>query len=190
MTYEIDIEMGRSAHDIDTAQLHTALLKALHVEEVAGAILSVTLVDNPTIHRINSDHLQHDYPTDVISFPLDWRHPERNAPDSIPSGRAAGAWVEGEIVASVDYANAEAVRQAWDLQSELTLYAVHGMLHICGYDDCNPSEKQCMQARETAVFRALGYQTIPRRSDGEVSSTATDSSSRLLPPGHPQEPTE
>ena len=165
MDYEIDID-GCPA-SIDVMALNNALESALRVEEVSEAVLSVTVVDNPTIHRLNRDHLQHDYPTDVISFQLDWSHADRNQPPGTATDRSKDARIEGEIVASVEYAQAEALAHGWTVQSELTLYVIHGMLHICGYDDLTPTEKQMMRARESAVFQQLGYDNIPRRSEDE-----------------------
>ena len=124
------------------------------------AVLSVTLVDNPTMHRLNREHLQHDYPTDVISFPLEWMCGNESCEDRIGylDGRAKGALIEGEIVVSVDYAEEMARRCGWTTQNELTLYAVHGMLHICGYDDLTTDEKQVMRSREKAILGHLGIE--------------------------------
>ncbi|MEZ6130429.1 MAG: rRNA maturation RNase YbeY [Planctomycetaceae bacterium] len=138
--------------------LKAALEHALTVECVASAVLSLTVVDNATIHVLNRTHLKHDYPTDVISFPLDWNCEE----DSLETrllrceGRAAAAAIEGEIVVSVDYAQEMAARCGWSTQDELTLYAIHGMLHICGYDDLTSQEKEIMRSRERAILNGLG----------------------------------
>ena len=48
----------------------------------------------------------------------------------------------------------------WTASNELTLYVVHGLLHICGYDDLTPAEKQIMRGRERAVLHALGLQPV------------------------------
>lgn len=163
MTFEVDITARSFFRDVDLNDLETSLIQALHVEAVAEAVLSVTLTDNADIHRINREHLQHDYPTDVISFQLEWSHPDRDQPEHTADGRSAGARIEGEIIASVEYAAAEAAQQGWDVQSELTLYVIHGMLHICGYDDLEFAEKDVMRAREAAVLNQLGRPVIPRR---------------------------
>ena len=44
----------------------------------------------------------------------------------------------------------------WPVQSELTLYVIHGMLHICGYDDLTDDERVLMRSREAAILTALG----------------------------------
>lgn len=170
MTYEVDITANMQCVDVDLMALRQAVIQSLHIESIAEAVLSVSLVDNPTIHEINLHHLQHDCPTDVISFQLDWTHPNSHSPGSGPDGRSAGAHIEGEIVVGIEYARAEAERLGWELQSELTLYVVHGMLHICGYDDLDPAEKQMMRVREATVLDQLGLPKIPGHDDAELHS--------------------
>ena len=167
MAFEIDIscdhdsaavDCGHDSTIVDCDSIQAALVSALEQEEVRTAVLSVTLVDNPTMHRLNREHLQHDYPTDVISFPLEWMCGDESLEDraGFAEGRAKDALIEGEIVVSVDYAQEMAKRCGWTTQNELTLYAVHGMLHICGYDDLTPDEKQLMRLREKAILGHLG----------------------------------
>src|SRR5690606_12465761 len=71
MPFEIDISNHQSVLPLPTDVLRQSLLTALHAEQVASAVLSISIVDNATIHRLNREHLQHDYPTDVISFALE-----------------------------------------------------------------------------------------------------------------------
>lgn len=159
MAFEIDVSCDpRVTCPPDLTQLKAALQHALQTEQVDSAVLSLTVVDNPTIHRLNWDHLQHDYPTDVISFALDWSCLTDTLENRLllSSGRSAGASIEGEIVVSHDYAHQMAERCGWSTQDELTLYTIHGMLHICGYDDLTTSEKQIMRSREIAILQGLG----------------------------------
>lgn len=177
---EIDISLEWHDQPVDVEQLRAALEHALEIEQVSSAILSVTIVDNKSIHSINRDHLQHDFPTDVISFGLEWLHPKKEAPDSQPTHRAAGASIEGEIVVGGEYAAEAAESAGWAVQNELTLYAVHGMLHICGYDDLSPYEKQIMRSREKSILSGLGL--TPEYPDDDppgISSSASDSEPSL-----------
>jgi probable rRNA maturation factor len=162
MTFEVDITTDSQFGSVGLERLQQSVVQALQIESVAEAVLSVTLVDNAAIHEINRQYLQHDFATDVISFQLDWTHPELDAPGTASRDRSAGAHIQGEIIASIEYAAGEADRLDWELQSELTLYVIHGMLHICGYDDLDPTEKQIMQARESAILNQLGLSEIPR----------------------------
>lgn len=158
MTFEIDISKTDVSDDIDVAAIRAAVEHGLRVEGVEAAVLSVSIVDNATIHRLNREHLQHDYPTDVISFQLDWMCADATseARSQLSEGRSHNASIEGEIVVSSEYAAEMAPQCGWSSQDELTLYAIHGMLHICGYDDLTPDEKELMRSRERAVLKGLG----------------------------------
>lgn len=189
--FEIDISNRQSSLVFDENRVQAAVLRALAIEQVASAVLSISIVDNAAIHVINRDHLQHDYPTDVISFQLDFVSADElpsdedfeddaededeqfsddddpidegddvNSGELLREGRAAGAAIEGEIIASAEMAVSMAADGKWSAEAELTLYIVHGLLHICGYDDLTPEEKCIMRARERAILSELGLTAI------------------------------
>jgi rRNA maturation RNase YbeY len=83
-----------------------------------------------------------------------------NSGELLREGRAAGAAIEGEIIASAEMAVSMAADGKWSAEAELTLYIVHGLLHICGYDDLTPEEKCIMRARERAILSELGLTAI------------------------------
>ena len=102
--------------------------------------IGVRVTTNTEIHRINHTHLQHDYPTDVISF--DYGSSENR--------------IEGELVVSVETAEHEASVIGWSSHHELTLYLVHGTLHIAGMDDQQASDRLEMRQAEHQVLAQLG----------------------------------
>ena len=103
----------------------------------AGQI-SVAIVDDQAIQEINRQYLNHDYPTDVISFDLtDHDAKQHDEP-----------YLEGEVIVSWQTAHRVASENQWDPALELLLYVVHGMLHIVGLDDCSPAQTQQMRERE------------------------------------------
>ncbi|MFO0892259.1 MAG: rRNA maturation RNase YbeY [Isosphaeraceae bacterium] len=115
--------------------------RVLEGEGIRHAQVSMALVDDETIRRINKHHLDHDWPTDVISFPL-----------SEP-----GATVfAGELLVSAEMAKATAAEIGADPLAELALYVVHGLLHLCGYDDRSEEERELMRRREDEVLRREG----------------------------------
>ena len=160
MSFEIDICDNHPEQSVDVTALRAAVEHALRVEEVRAAILSITVVDDPTIHTLNRDHLDHDYPTDVISFQLDWSAADRDQPSLTDTRRSAGAAIEGEIVTSLDYAQQSAPAGHWNTTAELTLYVIHGLLHICGYDDLTADEKRVMRDRERSILSGLGLEPV------------------------------
>lgn len=160
MAFEIDISSSQNIFSVDAGRLTHAIERALEIEQVASAVLSVSVVDNKAIHEINREHLQHDFPTDVISFQLDWAF-DQEAPEDAPAGlRAAGAMIEGEIIASAEMAAEMASYGQWTAMNELTLYVIHGLLHICGYDDLNAEEKVIMRMRERTILNSLGLNPV------------------------------
>lgn len=176
MTFEIDISSQQNILPVNIHELRSALIHALRAEQVAAAVLSISIVDNPAIHRLNRDHLQHDYPTDVISFALELSAPD-DADDEHDDGRehsdtaaglplrAAGATIEGEIVASAEMARDMAAEGQWTAHAELTLYLVHGLLHLCGYDDLTPVEQSLMRQRERTIMAGLGLTAVYAEDD-------------------------
>jgi probable rRNA maturation factor len=132
---------------LDVARLAAAVQLALADEGCEEASVSVAIVDNPTIHRLNRQFLEHDYPTDVLSFVLEPR-PQ----------------LEGEIIASIDTARTEAAEAAWAAEDELLLYVVHGALHLAGYLDKDPDDAAEMRAAERDVLSRLGVTVSPHDS--------------------------
>ena len=201
MSFEIDVSCQCKTQSVDLKLIQAAIEHGLRIEGVESAVLSVSVVDNATIHELNRQHLNHDYPTDVISFQLDWfslnetadegdwgedegdsddaaitetsnTAPFAEAKPAAVSGRSAGCGIEGEIIVSAEYAAESAATVGWTMQDELTLYAVHGMLHICGYDDLTPDEKFIMRARQRAVLEGLGL--TPQHPADEPTSDSSD----------------
>lgn len=138
MAHRFPISCPQKLVTIDRAQIRAAAQAVLHGEGVRSAEISLAFVDNPTIHRINRQFLDHDEPTDVISFPL------------------GDNPLSGELVIGVEVARAEATARGHDVQAELTLYVIHGLLHLCGYDDHRAADRQAMRRRERHYLGLLG----------------------------------
>lgn len=125
---------------VDARRLRLGVKAALALGGVDDGVVSVALVDDPTIHEMNVRHLQHDYPTDVLSFLIE----------------QDGNRIEGDIVASVDTAAREAPKYGWSAEDELLLYVVHGALHLAGFDDLTPAKRKTMRAAECQVLAQFG----------------------------------
>lgn len=165
LTVPLTIELGETAED-DTdpwssclvdwdAELEQRVIQAVWAAAELGGFddgwIGVMVTDDATIHQINRRHLEHDYPTDVISFAYE----------------QAGRHVEGELVVSLCTARRMAEQYGWDWRQELLLYVAHGTLHICGYDDGTADEQARMRSAERAVLQKLG---IPLPDPGACGS--------------------
>jgi probable rRNA maturation factor len=141
----ISIASPQEAVPIDRGRLRQVARAVLDGEGVADAEISLAFVDNATIHQLNRRYLGHDEPTDVLSFPLSEANARRLA---------------GELVIGAEVARAQAEGRGHDVQAELALYVIHGLLHLCGYDDKTPEHTAAMRARERHYLRELGLPDI------------------------------
>src|SRR4051794_24144792 len=117
---KISIASPQEVVPIDRGRMREVVRAVLEGEGAADAEISLAFVDNPTIHRLNKRFLDHDEPTDVLSFPL---------------SEAKGGKLSGELVIGAEVALAQAQERGHDVQAELALYVIHGLLHLCGHDD-------------------------------------------------------
>lgn len=115
-----------------------------------SAEVSVSFVDNETIHELNREHRGVDRPTDVLSFPLG----ENGVYDT---NLDTGAKLLGDIVISVPKAMEQAELYNHSLQREIGFLTVHSMLHLLGYDHENGGmEEVRMREKEETVLTKIG----------------------------------
>jgi probable rRNA maturation factor len=145
--YRIDVTNRQPALRVNARRLRLGVRRVLERERVAEAEISIAVVNDAEIHKLNRRHLQHDYPTDVLSFLL-----EREG----PRGPRRARRIEGEVVVSADTARRRAAEFDWHPAWELLLYVVHGTLHLCGYDDRTPPRRRQMRRRERAILKNWG----------------------------------
>lgn len=117
-----------------------------------GLSVSLVLCDDDLIHELNLHYLGHDYPTDVLSFPLgaETTQPTQNGLPDDPEGQMLG-----EIIISVETAERNAKKYRQTLESELLRLAIHGTLHLLGYDDETPPQRRLMRRKERIYLKRL-----------------------------------
>jgi probable rRNA maturation factor len=106
------------------------------------AELSVILTNDRSIRVLNREWRGYDKPTNVLSFPT-------------PAGHG-GARLLGDIVISYETTAAEAKAQRKRFDHHLAHLAVHGLLHLLGYDHESDSDAEAMERRERRVLARLG----------------------------------
>ena len=153
----VEISDTQSHLAIDPEELARQVRATLASEGVARASISLAVVDDATIRAINLRHLDHDWPTVVISFVLsDADDPE----------------LSGELVVSAETAATTARQAGVPPRDELALYMVHGLLHLCGYDDEADEARGLMRRREGEILAELGLTNtftaagLPEDADG------------------------
>ncbi|GHT15312.1 hypothetical protein FACS1894170_12810 [Planctomycetales bacterium] len=127
---------------VDMSVIRTVCEKILDDLDIRSGNINVVLVDSKTIHQYNVDFLHHDYPTDVISFPTEYRKEEHH--------------LEGELLVCSEVAQERAKEFGWTPQEELMLYVIHGLLHLVGFDDKAPEAKEIMRHKEREYLAFTG----------------------------------
>ncbi|MDA0587966.1 MAG: rRNA maturation RNase YbeY [Planctomycetota bacterium] len=159
--YQVDVADHQDCLSVETEAVREIVRQTLAAEEIVAATISVAIVGNSTMHELNRQYLSHDYETDVLSFLLESTGGDEEA-SGIPRG--TGKTIDGEIIVSSEYAAMMASEFGWQPLDELTLYIVHGLLHLCGYDDLTDAELPVMRQREREVLALLGLeQPLPTR---------------------------
>ncbi|WP_424162792.1 rRNA maturation RNase YbeY [Bacillus amyloliquefaciens] len=118
------------------------------------AEVSVTIVTNDEIREINRDYRGKDTPTDVISFAL-----EEEGEDEVEIVGADMPPVLGDIIISADRTKEQAEEYGHSFMRELGFLAVHGFLHLLGYDHMTKEEEEEMFSKQKDLLDEYG---LPR----------------------------
>ena len=152
----IQVKFETTADEVAESDLIQATKRVLEQHDRSTATVSIAVVDDGEMHDLNRRYLQHDYPTDVLSFKL--------SDDDEP--------LDGEIIVSIDTARTQAGDHHWPVAAELMLYVVHGTLHLLGYDDHQEDERRTMYRTQRRILAELGH---PMNDDDELSMKGTSS---------------
>jgi probable rRNA maturation factor len=107
---------------------------------------SVVLVGDAEMSRLHEQFMQIAGPTDVLTFPMD--------------EDARGRVTAGEVFVCVPEARRRSKDHGSTLNHEVLLYALHGMLHLCGYDDTTPAAYRRMHRAEDRLLTQLGVGAV------------------------------
>jgi probable rRNA maturation factor len=146
----IDIARESSLWDAEPAaeavieRAVAAALAAARLDHVPAAELSVVLSDDAGIRRLNGQWRSKDRPTNVLSFP------------AAPPHAIAAAPLIGDIVLAHETIAREAAADAIAFEDHLAHLAVHGLLHLFGYDHLDDEDAEAMESLETRILADLG----------------------------------
>ncbi len=127
-------------------KLKTALEIASNIHGLAECEMSIILIDNTEIKRLNCEYRHQDHITDVISFALN---------DTL----TLFSWEKkelGDIYISVERAEQQRVEYGHSFERELCYLAVHGLLHLLGFDHLNSKEQKIMREKEEQIMIQVG----------------------------------
>lgn len=111
-----------------------AITHALREAGIEEAEISCAIVSDSEIHAMNLQYLRHDFPTDIITFPLEERP------------------LEAELIISADTARRQAREYGVPMREECARLAIHGILHLSGFDDGDAPSREEMKKREDKLL--------------------------------------
>lgn len=125
--------------------MEKVLLHGLAKLNIDNVEFNVIIVDNAYIHQLNRDYRHIDRETDVITFALE------DDKTFNPEER-----VLGDIYISIDKAISQSEEYAHSLERELCFLAVHGLLHLLGYDHMTKEEEEVMFKLQGEILDEMG----------------------------------
>jgi probable rRNA maturation factor len=145
LSFCIDVTVADDVPPPDLNSLREAVAHTLESLRCQAAEVRVSIVSDATMATLNERFLGHDGPTDCITFDL---------------SDSDDATIDGEIVVSADTALRQAAIREHDPKHEIALYAIHGTLHLLGFDDKSPESAAEMHAIEDKLLTELGIGPI------------------------------
>jgi probable rRNA maturation factor len=129
---------------IETSFIRDVVLSALRIAGYPQpSDVSVALVDDAYIRVLNREYRGVDQPTDVLAFPM----------ESDSSARADPAL--GDIVISLERAREQARQFKHPIRREVALLAVHGLLHLLGYEDDSEAGASAMWSKQKQLLEQI-----------------------------------
>lgn len=137
-----------------TTLLNKAVREAIRLSDGSEeAEVSLMLVDDRRIHALNKEYRGVDRPTDVLSFAL-----QEETEEEAAFGFEFEDEMLGDIIISVERARMQAEEYGHSLEREIAYLAVHGTLHLLGYDHEAELDKEEMRRKEEEVMACLGLE--------------------------------
>ncbi len=152
---EIEITQTDQSLDIDTRQLRRTTNHVIEQSSVTSATISLVIVNNQTITRLQKKFFDQPESTDVLSFDL------RDNPHDDTA-------LDCEIIINAQRALEVAQDQNLDPLAELNLYLVHGLLHQLDFDDQTHQEAQTMHKKEDQLLQQLGFGKVFQSGNKEI----------------------
>ena len=148
----VHVNNQQSLFDVFADRITAAVRSVLEAHHVMTGEISVAIVDDARIQHLNRTHLNHDFPTDVLSFLYESQRP-----------KGMDRKIDGELVVSADTARRVGREYGLAEHDELLLYVVHGTLHLVGFDDDTDEARLHMRNQERQHMRQLGIK-LPEES--------------------------
>jgi probable rRNA maturation factor len=134
---------------VSAETLRRAALAAVeHAGQDEPYEVAIVVTGDEALQELSSRFLGADRPTDVLAFPDDTRGPFVGAPGH--------PRYLGDVVVSLPRAEAQAREASHDLEAELQLLVIHGVLHLLGYDDVTEEDRSAMWSAQRTILKRMG----------------------------------
>ncbi len=146
MSVEIANESGVTVDERSLEQLARFVLTELGVHPLVE--LSIRLVDVEAMTALHVHFMDEPGPTDVLAFPMDELHDQRDdveSPDAPPT-------LLGDVVLCPAVADQQAREAGHSTEAELHLLCTHGILHLLGYDHADAAQEREMFGEQTRLL--------------------------------------
>ena len=141
--------VNESSHPVDEQRIIAAAAAAMRQMNVhPDADLSIAIVDDDSMADLHQRWMELSGPTDVMSFPMDELRPGASASELVTG-------MLGDVVIAPGFAREQARAAGRDPEVELDLLAVHGVLHLLGFDHEEPEEHAEMFALQDQILAGL-----------------------------------
>jgi probable rRNA maturation factor len=139
----VEIARRGAGKKFSSRKLEKIALAILELVDREDAELSLVLIGNREMQKLNAGYRRKDYPTDVLSFPVEGKVP-------------AEISLLGEVIISVEKAAQQARERARTLEKEMVTLLIHGIVHLLGYDhERSAKDARAMSRVEKRIYRQL-----------------------------------
>lgn len=149
----VQITTSFDVPDVDLPKLNKLVKNVCSRFELSKVTVSIAIVDDSEIRRVNKEFLSIDRPTDCLSFDLS---------EDLSRSKAARLF---ELVVNGERALKEAKLRGHPCEAELALYIIHGLLHNLGFDDSTKAEAKKMHDAEDEILQQLGYGLVYNKKE-------------------------
>jgi len=149
---------------VDESAIQAAVAATLHQLGCAHGELTVVVTTDEAVRALNREYRGLDAPTDVLSFAAQESLPDAPALVLPPELAAETMHYWGDLVIACPYSQHQATHFGNTLGAELQLLAVHGTLHLLGYDHDDAAEEEEMWALQEKILASFGHAALARRS--------------------------
>lgn len=132
-----------------TDSLESIFNNLLKAHDLAGGEVNLVFADNILLKKLNCKYRNKNKPTDVLSFDF--------LNDDDPMNHKGDEFPVGDIFVSVDLAKKQAAEAGHSLERELAQLAIHGFLHLLGYDHDSKLHTEKMKEKERALLLSFEY---------------------------------